>query len=169
MTFTPADEAEVVALRAELAERVNDINSEISTANLWLWSLTPRGLAARDVLSELFTAPGLPHLGDAVRNIGSWPWVVLTPEQARTAAIGYLVNGVCMEITAFPDEAALAESFADRVLGWIGRPLHAFANHAHRPYGSGGFPVFCPPTYVDEGLVLIGPEHAGIMWFVGTD
>jgi hypothetical protein len=81
-----------------------------------------------------------------------------------------LTFGASLEIAAFHNDPHGAVRFAGRLFGWVGSPVATLASMDHRPDGfARGFGVFRVPHWVDEGLVLVGPERVVLLWFVGTD
>src|SRR5581483_7882817 len=169
MRFVAATDPEAASLRDDLAGRAMDTDAAgLMTANLWLWAVEQPDPDPRAVVSALLAHPGLPCRELLEPHAASGPWVPLTPEAARTAAVRLLTSGASLEIAAFSDEPGAAGESAERLLGWVGGPLAAFASMEHRPDGSAaGFGVFRVPHWVDEGLVLVGPQRVGLLWFVG--
>ncbi|MBN9523816.1 hypothetical protein J0H58_35780 [bacterium] len=171
MRFVAAGDREAIVLREELIGRAMDTGAaELMTANLWLWEVEQADPKPQVIVSALLSHSGLPGRALLEPNVSSGPWVRLSPEAAHAAAVRLLSAGASMEVAAFADDGEAAMGFADRVFAWVGRPVTSFASMEHRPDGSAaGFGVFHVPHWVDEGLVLIGPERVGMLWFVGTD
>lgn len=171
MIFVAAEDPEAAALRAELDERASDTDAPcLMTANLWLWAAGSPERDPRETVSAMFAAPALPCRELLRPHAASGPWIALSAKPARAAVVRLLTAGASVEVAAFAQDPGAAGQFADRLFDWVGRPLTAFTNLEHRANGSGaGFGVFRVPHWVDEGLVLIGPERVGLVWFAGTD
>lgn len=171
MLFIAAEDPEAAALRAVLEERAFDTGAPcLMTANLWLWAAVPPESDPQAALSALFAAPNLPCRELLEPRAATGPWVGLSQAGARAAVIRLLTAGASVEVAAFADDPGAAIQFADRLLQWIGSPLAAFANMEYQANGRGaGFGVFRVPHWVNEGLVLISPVRAGLVWFAGTD
>jgi hypothetical protein len=173
MRFTVAQDTEAASLRDELAGGAMDTDAPgLMTANLWLWDVEMAGSAPdpQVVLAALFGHASMPCRELLEEQPALRPWVSLGPEAARSAAVRLLTSGASLEIAAFQDEPQSATRFADRLFEWSGGPVAVLASMEHRPDGSAaGFGVFRVPHWVDEGLVLVGPERVALLWFVGTD
>jgi hypothetical protein len=173
MRFVYAGDPEAAALSANISARAIETDAPgLMTANLWLWDIEPDRPEsdARVVLGALFRHTGLPCPELLEPHAASGPWVDLTPQAAQALTMRLLTSGASLESAAFEDEPQAATEFVDRLFGWVGRPLAAFANMEHRADGvTTGFRVFHVPHWVDEGLVLVGSERVGLLWFMGTD
>jgi hypothetical protein len=173
MRFTVARDTEAASLCDELAARAMETDAPgLMTANLWLWDVEPANSTSdpRAVVVALLGHTSIPCRALLEPRAALGPWVSPAPEAARAAAVRLLTFGASLEVAAFHDEQQVAARFADRLLGWVGSPVAALVNIDHRPDGSAaGFGVFRVPQWVDEGLVLVGPERVGLLWFVGTD
>jgi hypothetical protein len=171
MQFVPAADSEAAALHNELVGRAADTDAAgLMTANLWLWVVEQPDPNPRAVVSALFGGLAMPRRELLEPHTAARPWVPLPPDAVGTAAMGLLTSGTSLEIPAFDDDVRAAERFVGRVLAWVGSPVAGFASMEHRPDGSAaGFGVYQVPDWVDEGLVLVGPQRVGVLWFVGTD
>jgi len=168
MQFSFSEQPEAIALKEELTLRTRETDVPgLHMANLWLWDIEHGAPIhnPREVLDFLFRATSFP-----CRDFLVGPWVTHSATSALTAALQLLSSGVSLEGGAYEDEPNEAGEFLHRIFNWLGSPVTAFANMEHRnAYSAAGFSVFEVPHWVDEGLVLIGPNRVAALWFLGTD
>lgn len=171
MKFTTAADAESAILREELAARAIDTNAiGLATANVWMWAIESASSDPGAVIATVFGPDGLTCRELLEPDFALCPWLRLDPETARAAAVRLLTSGVSLEIAAFQDEPQAAARFASHLFAWVGNPITTYTSMEHRPDGCAiGFGVFRVPRWVDEGLVLVGPERVALLWFLGTD
>jgi hypothetical protein len=173
MQFLIAVDPEAAALRGELAALATSTDQPgIMTANVWLWQIESLGqdLNPRELTAALFKHSSAPGQKLLLQHPESAPWVELSPTAAQEAALQLLCSGTSLEIAVFDGDLRTAMKFVDRLFTWVGSPLKAFTNLEHRKDGVvAGFSVFQLIHWVDEGLVLLGPNRIGLLWFLGTD
>ncbi|HEY9748744.1 MAG TPA: hypothetical protein V6C63_08700 [Allocoleopsis sp.] len=106
----------------------------------------------------------------------SHSWFNLSDREARKRITDLLTQGVSAEIPVF-DSNALALSYTNRLIQFIGEPYTCFSNiepeklQNFEPFykSRSGFSVFRVGHCCDEGVVLISPKYIGLLWFLGYD
>ncbi|MBN9121989.1 MAG: hypothetical protein J0I06_23080 [Planctomycetes bacterium] len=171
MRVVAAEDPEALALRDDLTGRAMDTDAAgLMTANVWLWAVERPDPDPRAVVSAVLALPEFPGRTWLEPDRGSAPWVELPAEAAIGVAVLLLTGGQSLEVPAFHGESEAAAQFAARLLAWAGHPVAAMASWEHRPGGvSSGFNLFRVPHWFDEGLALVGPQRAALLWFVGSD